>query len=541
VDTPDGNRPRVTGWTLAASAVGLAVVVAHIRFAAIDGRPPVDLNRSYQLLPDLYAALGESGRLGEALKVAISESNGAYNLLLAALMRTVGRSFALMDVFDVGWVAVILIAVWAMARRLSGPPAALAAVARVGNAAGVVLMGRQGWIHVPELALISLVLAVLVGDPGLDRRRSVAAIALAGAVALTLRPSALIWIGTLVPVLAWGFRDARSRRRHALRLGAIALVWAIAAAPTALAIREYLGHKLSMRGRYEAVEDTPGLLHQWSGSLALPAGGPSLVAAALGLLGVAVAVVAIRRLGPRFVVLLLLWLGLPLLLQLYFVTGPEDFPVIVVALAVLGGAGLARLHRWAPVAVVVLWFPSHLVQWLPPTTDEPGPGEEEWREDGEIEDDGIPEPWLLLTGMFRGEPQPGNHYLPYPALHHRDVLARVDAACGPPSRARCTIDVYHGLFHPFGEAPGDLALFLAGRDHVEVLPVWSQRAAGRRPPSPGYARYTCDDLEDHWRARFPELADREARILADGHYREVWSRELPGGCRYAWFTPGGVL
>jgi hypothetical protein len=186
----------VTGWSLAAGAVGLAVVAAHVRFAAIDGRPPVDLNRSYELLPDLYGALGEPRGIGEALRLAVTASNGVYNLLLAAMMRILGRSFALMDVFDVIWVATILIAVWVMTRRLSGPPAALAAVALAGNAAGVVLMGRQGWIHVPELALLAVVLAALAGDPGLGRRRTVAAVALAGAGALTLRPSALIWIGT---------------------------------------------------------------------------------------------------------------------------------------------------------------------------------------------------------------------------------------------------------------------------------------------------------------------------------------------------------
>ena len=187
---------------------------------------PWRLNRSYQVLPDLYGALGEPGGIGEALRLAMTASNGVYNLLLAAMMRTFGRSFALMDVFDVIWVATILIAAWAMARRLSGPPAALGAVALAGNAAGVVLMGRQGWIHVPELALITVALAALVGDPGLGRRRTVAVVALAGAGALTLRPSAVIWIGTLIPVLAWGYRDARSRRSRALRLGAIAL-WTV--------------------------------------------------------------------------------------------------------------------------------------------------------------------------------------------------------------------------------------------------------------------------------------------------------------------------
>lgn len=516
------------GWGIAGGLVCLLVMVAHVRFAALDGRPPVDLNRSYEDVPGLFAQLGQSGQLGEAVGTALTRVAGWYDLLLAAALRLLGRSVYVVHGFNAFAVGLAMVCGWLIARRLFGGPAGAGAAALLGNASALIVMGRVGWIHVPELALVSVALAALVHDPALRRWSTTGAVAVAGACALAIRPTAMIWVATLLPLLLWTLRGAPSGLGQGLRLGIVGVAWCLGSVPTALDLRTYLTHKVAMRERYADIGDTPGLYDQLTGSLCLPAGGLSVLLGALALVGLVALIVRPRRDHLRFVVLLAVWIVAPQALQLYFVTSPVDFPVLVVAVAILGAGGLVRIHRLAPAALVVLWLPLFVSQWLPPRAENRiEEGDEEWEE-------GDPRP---PGGLFSGEVHPRDHYRPYRYLHFRQVLERVDEACGTDRRRRCTLEVYHGLFHPVGEATGEFGLFLTGRDRVEIIPFWSHKARGRRPLPDAYARYTCEDLEAHWNERFPDLVERETRMLGEGNLRTTWEVDLPPGCRFTWMTP----
>jgi hypothetical protein len=518
-----GAAPRARlAWGVAALVVCALVVAAHGRFAAVDGRPPVDLNRCYQAVPELYSLLEGPSDLPTAIARAARLGTGAYDLVLAGTMRLAGRSVHVMHGFNLLWVATVLGCGWLTARRLFGAPAGLGAVVVLANAAGVVVMGRVGWIHVPELALLSVVLAALVHDPGLTRWRTAAVVALAGACAATVRPSAVIWLSTLAPLILWSIRGAPSLARQGLRLGLVGALWSLGLIPTALELPTYLDRKVSMRDRYADIADSPALYHQLTGTLCLPVGWLSIAVGGLALAGVVVALVRARRGRLRFVLLLGAWLTVPLAMQLYFVTGPEDFPVLVLAAAVLGAGGLTRLHRLAVIVPLVLWIPVYAAQWI----QAPAPTAEAAE--------------APRGGPFADKANPVDHYRPFRALHFRQILEHVDLACGQDRRKRCKVETYHGLFHPVGEATGEFGLFLTGRENVEIVPLWSHMAAGhRRPPPDGYARYTCADLEPHWDERFPGLAEREATRLRDAPLQTRWDLLLPGGCRFTWMTPFG--
>jgi len=531
------TRSRIIGW-IAGGLVCLAVIVGHARFALVDGRPPVDLNLSYQHVPDLLDALSSPVRVGEVLVTVVTRVAGWYDLALALALRLFGRSVFVAHGFNILAVACVMVCGWLTCRRLFGGPAGAGAAALLGNASGLIMMGRVGWIHVPELALLALAVAALVHDPGLRRWRTAAMVGLCGAGALAIRPTGLIWVGTLAPLLLWTLWGSPSRLRQGLRLAAIAATWGLGVVPTALELRVYLSRKIGMRERYAAIDDTPGLYDQLTGSFCLPVGWGSVVLTALALVGLVALAVRPRREGLRFVILFAVWAVAPLGLQFLFVVSPVDFPVAVFGVAVLGAGGLGRIHRLAPAALVVLWVPIYLSQWLPPPSDEALARLQAEIAAEEVEDGEPPE---LFPGppvsLFTGLTHPADHYRPYRYLHFREILERVDATCGTDPRRRCVIEVYHGLFHPVGEASGQFCLIVTGREHVEVVPFWSHRARGRRPQPDAYVRYVCDDLESHWNERFPDLPEREALMLSRGDLRTTWERELPWGCRFAWMTP----
>ena len=134
-----GAAPRARlAWGVAALVVCALVVAAHGRFAAVDGRPPVDLNRCYQAVPELYSLLEGPSDLPTAIARAARLGTGAYDLVLAGTMRLAGRSVHVMHGFNLLWVATVLGCGWLTARRLFGAPAGLGAVVVLANAAGVV-------------------------------------------------------------------------------------------------------------------------------------------------------------------------------------------------------------------------------------------------------------------------------------------------------------------------------------------------------------------------------------------------------------------
>ena len=89
-------------WDVAAAAVVVAVVVAHVSFLLADGRLPRDPGLYYRDLPGLYDAWS-AGDLGTVLR-GLGESSGWYNALIGLTMAVVGIHPLAFSLFDALWV-----------------------------------------------------------------------------------------------------------------------------------------------------------------------------------------------------------------------------------------------------------------------------------------------------------------------------------------------------------------------------------------------------------------------------------------------------
>lgn len=491
------------------------VLLAHLRFLILDPRLPWDANLAFDQLPMVYGAL-EAARPGDLLRLVFTETTGGYDLLLALPMLAGVPRPLVLELAGLVWTFTALGCAALIARRLFGGSAAALALALLASGWGVVVFGRTPWVHVPELALVLVVLTGLVLDPSLSRRRSVVVVALAGAGAMSLRPSGVAWVLSLLPLLAWGVLRGWPRGPALARLGVVGLAWGLGAVPALFELAPYLQGKLARRGGYAHVVQWDVLLHQ----LNMVVG---LIPALVGLLGLGA--LALRRgrgdqpapTGP--VLLLATWLVLGGLLVLLFRAGVDNFPAVAVALAVLAGGGLARLPRplWVLPGLV---FALHWgAQWLPePAGDPSSPLLREWL-----------------------QAQPGLAYRVDRRLDPAVVMALLDTSCPPARLDSCVVYVDHGLFNPSPEEPGRLELFLAEREHVELLPVYvpgTDRALDR---AHAFASFGCAALDLHWDQRRPGWRGTADRIQRSASMRPIWERALGGDCRYTWLTPGGVL
>jgi hypothetical protein len=503
------------GWRWAVGSVLGLVLLAHLRFLILDPRLPWDANLAFDQLPLVYGALA-AGRLGDLLRLVFTETSAGYDLLLAVPMLAGAPRPLVLELAGLGWTFTALACAVVITRRLFGGPAAAMALALLASGWGVVVFGRTTWVHVPELALVLVVLTCLVLDPALSRWRSVALVAVAGAGAMGLRPSGAAWVISLLPLLLWGVLRGQPRRGAMTRLAAVGLVWGLGACPAILELAPYLQGKLARRGGYAHVVQWDVLLHQ----LNMVVGLIPLVVGLLGLGALAVSRGRGERPARRGPALLLVaWLLLGGLLVLVFRAGVDNFPAIAVALAVLAGGGLARLPRpfWVLPGLV---FALHWgVQWL--AEPEGDPGSPLLRE------------WL--------QAQPGLAYRVDRRLDPAVVMALLDTSCPPARVERCVIYVDHGLFAPSPEEPGRLELFLADREHVELLPVYVP-GTGRVPDrAHAFASFGCAALDQHWDQRRPGWRGTADRVQRGAAMRPIWERDLGGDCSYTWLTPRGVL
>lgn len=489
-------------WDLGALGAGLAVLLAHGAWVLRDGRAVWDPGQFYSQVPTALEGLRrlDPGLLWQAL----TASGGPYQVFLGTLMALTGLRDGLMEGAFLGWTALALVATWTLARTLGNARAGLAAVSLVGTMPLITHWGRIGWIHIPEAALLTAAAVLLARDLSLSRRGTAWGLALLGAAALSLRPSAMVFAAPLALLVLLA-----GRRSAPWRVAGIGAAWVLGALPGLLGLVSYLRIKVDARPRYAvslptAWEEAPDVL------------GPALV---LGLVGLGLLLWRRRhRLHPVAWVLLG-WMALAVGLDLGFRVGLFNFTLLGVGLAVLGGMGLgeARARLPALLAPAVLG----LVLLLPEV-----PGSTALARVPTLEAHLAPaDPW--------------HQHRPWTGYGLREVEQLFDALCRGP---RCQVAVDQGLFFPFSEDPGAFTLFAIDRLEVGMVDVraWEQR---RGPRVAALVSYDCPDQERDrlWRRRNPGTAQGLVKLIDSQDLVPVWGRELVEGCSVWWWTPGGRL
>lgn len=495
-----------------------------------DDRVPGDLGMYYAGVPHAFDLLmgNTPGTLGEWLHT-IGQPTGWYHLLLAGLLALFGRNQDTFALPGVLWVLLLLVAVARLGRRVGGEGGALAAVALSAAMPGVVLSGRTGWIHVPEAALVLSALAAFAADPELSRRRTALALAGLGGLTLALRPSGLVWVGSLAALLA--LQALRARRAGAplppRALLGVGVGWALGLATLVPALPRYLELKGLARARYEALLPELGLQVQMLlGAL------PGLLSA-LGLLGWLILLVRRRAdeeglaLGAAERAALGLaagWLALAGVLWIFFQSGLDNFTLVCPALALLAAASGARLlPRLGPALAVIAFLPSWGLQWVDP----PPQGS----------------PLRHIPGLreIPIDPHVLSAFRPLEGFGEAEIRALVDATCGeesPPQR--CTVVADQGLFAPFGEEPGYLELFLSGETRVRLFTLRDERLPMSQRVE-ALSEFHCGDRDLHWRARWPRSLQNLEELMSRAKLEPVWSQQVGPGCTFLWLTPKGYV
>ena len=487
----------------------LLTVAAQARFALVDVRLPPDANHAHQTLPLIHHCLGSSHDWPLALRAAAAETAGWYNFLIAGIMHLTGSGAGVLRAFHLVWVTGVLLGIWMLGRRLWGEAAGLLALLLISPLSmGIHQLGRMGWIHVAELALLLQVMDGLVAAPRLERRAAVARVAICGLLVLALRPTGLVWVATVAPLLVL----ARRRGAPLKRVLVVAGTWSLALLPVIRDIGPYMEDKLEARAHYQSIAGLALMVPQLVDDLGLPWAVASLIGILLLLFGG-----ALRPILPR--VVLASWLVVPLVLYMAFNVGLVNFPVLYAAAALLGAAGLSRV----PVPLVaapllLLWLGAYTAQWLPMPL-----AESIYRRiDG------------AHIGLHRDSPN--NYFRPYSAPALTEILTLLDRAC-PPGKGRCPVVAESSLLHPAGLDSGRLGLFLLGRGDVDLLEMRDLGSPGEVPMPGAYARFDCPEYAADFTRRQPDVHSRGADLLAAKGLRLARRLELEPGCSYLWYTP----
>ncbi len=504
--SPQMPALRPSGWDLAALAVIIAVTVAHVSFLLADGRLPQDPGLYYRSLPDLYDAWRALDL--RTLSHGLVSSSGWYNALIALVMVATGPSALAFAAFDVLWVTVILVMVVIIGRKLGGGAAGLASVCIAGAMPVIFLSGRTAWIHTPETALVLAVLAIWLHDRTLCRWRSTLGIGILGALTVALRPSGLVWVATLIPLIPL---HAPRRWRRTVVIGAL---WAASLAVPLEQLGNYMAAKAAARDRYAA--HLPGLWEQLQSNLGFY---PFLV----GVIGIAFHLLRRPRKVEPVAVLLVSWAGISLGLWALFQAGMDNFPLIAPAVAILGGWGLARRWPWPALAAVPVFLLTYVPQWIPPSSLRsfhrvPGVG----------------------AYIFGGDVR--NHYRVWQRYGWSDLSALIDATCPEATPySPCVIAIDQGLLQPFTEDVGELELFLAEADHIRLVDIRETSSLPSSLSIDALVEYNCQGKTDRdWRERFPNSGANLATLL-EGGMLPVWVRAASSECEVLWMTPEGAL
>lgn len=486
-----------TRWTTAATALVIVAGCAEHTLYAVSGQSfPRDLNLAYKPLPILYDQLDHG--FWTAVGHTLMQPGGWYNGLLAAWLHLVGPSGVGFELFMVPWFGLLLLACALLTHAWRDDVAALAATSIVAQMPVLLLSSRLGWVHIPEAAMVLLAAWALTVDGGLWRWRTVALLAAVGILVITLRPSGLLWMGTVaalgVAIHASGGSRAKkeARTRHSLlRPGIVALAWGVAAAVPLPLLRGYTSGKIGLHDRYASA--VPPLLPQVLDHL-----GVFLLACAAISTGLGLVAVLARTAGsaPRpkldlMFVTLASWISGSLVMYVVVRCGLDNFPLMYVAIAIAVGSGPGH-----PLLALVP-FASWLVVTSTRTLDELGPG---------------------------------------PPLPSSRITELLDATCperGP--RRRCVIVTDQGLFVPRSEEPGELELFLLREVDVVLLTVHQRQAMVVKPAA--LASWSCGAAEDAiWRQRSPR-GDQEREAIITRWALSASEKMNVEGCTFTWSTP----
>lgn len=502
---PSPVDPAEAGWRLATRALIGLTLVNEALLRATDGRVPRDYGRYYVDLPDVYWDLGSIWTIPEALGTAFARTSGWFDLLVAFLLRALGRSPLPFELIGVAFLGLLIGSVAVVARRLAGPVAATAAVAFTASYPVVTLFSRKDWIHVPEAALLFAALAVWLGDETFSRRRTAPLVGGLLAAILLLRQTGLIWAATFA--VAAGPAAWRAGRG---KVAVLAAFLAFGAAPSIPGLATYLSRKVAARERYGA--DIPPLWEQISPLL-------GQVPILLTIAGLACALPFLRRRWSRGPMLLGSWALLPFPLYYLFLAGIDNFNAFAPALAIGAAWGLSAIDRRlvaAPALGLLVflgpqWLPAGGATFLGPLAPE----------DSRVES---------MEIAYR-------HTTPWPASR---IAALLDATCPSEEWRSCRIVVDQGLFAPAVEEFGLLELFLMGEDRVELRTVYDEPDGGWESAGvDGMMLFECSWRDEQWRKRLPDLAVRTIEIVQATGLAESWRDRPTIDCSVHWLTPWG--
>jgi len=500
-------------WKLATASVAGLIIAHEIAFYAVDTRLPRDLSQAHVVLAGLYRDLGSTGTWAEIVRTIAMDAGGWYNAILAISLRLLGRSPWVFEAWNIAWLALILGGMAMLLTRQGRPGAAMAGIALASSMPSILTGSRVGWIHMPEAALVLLVVRVWMGDPGLGRWRTVFALILLPSLALTLRPSAVIWIALTVPLVLSNGRFAANRQVFRRRLTLVGAGLVPALLHLGLQLGPYIMSKLQSRPRYLAQVSPlgPDLLSSFGVLILL-------------ICGIGTVLLLSDRESRRqgFVQLMLSWVAIAVLLKLLFGVGLDNFPVAGCALAILGAMGLARLGRWGPISAVLVAILLHALTWTPASFGRKTLG------------------FLPFSNTAMFEEHPSNYLRAWSGLGSVEVKALLDATCPDRQFKPCHVEVDHGLFQAFSEDPGHLELFLMGEDQVMLHSVLDQPV-----PVPHHidamAIVSCAANQKNWQARYPNAITVAQSLVRSSRLSPAWTRNLGGGCRYDWLTPFGLF
>lgn len=514
------NLRRDHLWDALTLALILLLVAAHLRFAMLDQRLPQNINHSYGVISHLHDLLSNEGGLTQALRTAALDIAGWYNLLITVCVKVFGRTPLVLHFFDILWLALVLVGTALIARRLWGPVAAFAAVALIPpDGHDIVIMARLSCIHIPELALLLGVLVPLVYDQRLSRWSTAVVVGLAGAGALSIRLSSLIWMGTLLPLLLLCALPRPGRHKTLKKLGVILAFWALAIPPLWVWMQEYIREKISHRTSHHGDLSLELFLGNFTSDLGRWVFG-------LGLVCILVAVARWRPRAWRFLPVLLCWLLVPSLLFLLFIAGTQDFPMYYVAFALLAAGGLSRLPRaFRPLLLLLLllWCPYYIAQWLPESTARSLSSVV--RYGARHERDSIINPFRVYDGIR-------------PA-HFRALL---QATCPKDGATRCRVYINQGLFtpQPLDFASSTTGLFFLGQRDVQVRKIPDPEDMPPDPPH-ALASFFCASFDGHLPPDLARMNRRSRDFIREHRFRTVWRMQVDAQCEYVWSTPDGTV
>lgn len=505
------------GW-IPALAVAVTALT-HVRFLILDPRLPRDLCLCYQQVPGLARVLDGDAPGGVADVMGVLDDPAGWNTLLqATLIHLLGRGPHVIQGLDLVWVCSVVGLSALLARRLGGRAAGAVTALLVASIPGLVVEGRLGWIHVPEAALALAGLLAWLSDPTLSRWRTATVLSVVGAAAFSLRPSGLVWVGSLAVPLAW--TAWKEWPRPARALAVIAACWGIAALVPLARLGEYLSSKAEARSRYAEV--VPAMVQQlgvvlgpvgvWVVALALPAGLWQLFRRRpAGAPGLALS-------------LLTLWATGAIALGALFLAGLDNHTTALPAVAILAGWALGGFAPRLGVGLAGISLAVHLfTQWMPT----PGPTSSWWRT-----------PTLQRLPVA---PSVLNYAVPFPPYGESQVRALIDSVCGESVSPRgCSIAADQGLYVPYGEEPGRLELYLAGEERVNLLAVRDLDSTDL-PRLDALVEFTCGDRDTAWRKRWPHSTQARDALVEAQRMEPAWSEEVAPGCVVWWLTPGGTV